>query len=201
MTTRPTIGRDVITNSRNHPHRRGEQHRNRVRVTTHDAGTAGFLVWHLALRWRADVDRAVARLELTHAGYAILASLRALTRAGETPSQQRLAAYAGSGPASVSRTVRELERDGLVMRILDPSDQRTRRLSLTERGAAVADEANRIVQRLERQLMAPLGDPRGARATALATTLGTLLDGATVASQSPPATVTHAPSPVVAGRG
>ena len=192
----------MITTSRNHPHRRGEQRRSRVRVTTHDAGTAGFLlVWHLALRWRADVDRAVARLELSHAGYAVLASLRALTRAGETPSQQRLAAYAGSGPASVSRTVRELERDGLVVRMLDPSDHRTRRLSLTERGAAVADEANRIVQRLERQLIAPLGDPRGAQATALATTLGTLLDGATVASQSPPATVTHAPSPVVAGRG
>jgi DNA-binding MarR family transcriptional regulator len=157
-------------------------------------------VWHLALRWRADVDRAVARLELSHAGYAVLASLRALTRAGETPSQQRLAVYAGSGPADVSRTVRELERDGLVMRILDPSDHRTRRLALTERGAAVADEANRIVQRLERQLMAPLGDPRGAQATAFATTLGTLLDGATEASKSP-ATVTHAPAPVGARSG
>ena len=174
MTTRPTTDRDVITMPRDHPHRRGEQRRSRVRVTTHDTGTTGFLVWHLALCWRADVDRAVARLELTHAGYAVLASLRALTRAGETTSQQRLAAYAGSGPASVSRTVRELERDGLVMRLPDPSDHRTRRLSLTERGAAVADEANRIVQRLERQLIAPLGDPRGAQATAFATTLGTL---------------------------
>ena len=92
MTTRPTTDRDVITMPRDHPHRRGEQRRSRVRVTTHDAGTAGFLlVWHLALRWRADVDRAVAWLELTHAGYAVLASLRALTHAVETPSQHRLA--------------------------------------------------------------------------------------------------------------
>jgi DNA-binding MarR family transcriptional regulator len=97
--------------------------------------------------------------------------------------------------------VRELERDGLVVRMLDPSDHRTRRLSLTERGAAVADEANRIVQRLKRQLMAPLGDPRGAQATAFATTLGTLLDAATVASETAPATVRHAPAPVVPGRG
>jgi hypothetical protein len=43
------------------------------------------------------------------------------------------------------------------MRWVDPGDLRTRRPSLMARGAAVADEANRIVQ----QLAAQLGDPHG----------------------------------------
>lgn len=45
--------------------------------------TTGSLVWHLGLRWRAGVDRAIAHLGgLTHAQYSVLASLHGLVSAG-----------------------------------------------------------------------------------------------------------------------
>src|SRR5687768_6962193 len=86
--------------------------------------TTGSLVWHLALRWRAAVDRAVAPLGLTHAQYSALASLRHLTHHGEQPSQRRLADYTDLGPIYVSKLVRALEAKGLVERTRDPGDAR-----------------------------------------------------------------------------
>jgi hypothetical protein len=94
-----------------------------VGMTDHERPTTGALVWRLAMRWRAAVDRAVAPLGLTHGQYSALASLRALTSRGERPSQRRLAAYTGLEPIYVSKLVRALERGGLVARVPDPADQ------------------------------------------------------------------------------
>ena len=76
--------------------------------------TTGALVWLLAMRWRAAVDRAVAPLGLTHAQYSTLASLSAMTADGARPSQRQLAAYTALDPIYVSKLVRALERNGLV---------------------------------------------------------------------------------------
>jgi DNA-binding MarR family transcriptional regulator len=132
-------------------------------------------VWHLALRWRAAVDRAVSPLGLTHAQYSVLASLRALTSAGETPSQRRLAGYTDLDPIYVSKLVRALERNGLVARAPDPTDARAVRLSLTEHGLDVVDRAIAVVRALDAQLTEPLGGPDGADIRALHGALQTLL--------------------------
>jgi DNA-binding MarR family transcriptional regulator len=137
--------------------------------------TTGSLVWHLALRWRAAVDRAVAPFGLTHAQYSALASLRGLTGRGERPSQRRLAEYTGLGPIYVSKLVRALEAGGLVERVRDPADARALQLTLTPRGTAVSDEAMRVVRALDAELTAPLGGPDGPAIRALADTLRALL--------------------------
>ncbi|HMG42248.1 MAG TPA: MarR family winged helix-turn-helix transcriptional regulator [Acidimicrobiales bacterium] len=140
--------------------------------------TTGSLVWHLALRWRAAVDREVAQFGLTHAQYSALASLRALARRGETPSQRRLAEYTGLGPIYVSKLARALERGGLVARVTDPTDARARQLTLTDQGAEIADRAMTVVRALDAELTAPLGGPDGSRIRTLGKSLQTLLQAA-----------------------
>jgi MarR family transcriptional regulator, organic hydroperoxide resistance regulator len=137
--------------------------------------TTGFLVWRLALKWRAAVDRAVGPLGLTHAQYSLLASLLGVARAGERPSQRQLADHTGLDPIYVSKLARALESQGLVERITDADDARAVRLGLTEDGQAVATEAVAVVAALHHELTAPLGGPGSDRTRDFAATVHTLL--------------------------
>ncbi|MFG2309275.1 MarR family winged helix-turn-helix transcriptional regulator [Streptomyces sp. NPDC048566] len=141
-----------------------------------EPATPGFLVWRLSMKWRVAVDRAVAPLGLTHAQYALVASLYGMHRDGLHPSQRRLADHTGLEPLYVSKLARTLEAAGLVDRARDPADPRAVRLSLTEEGHAVTRRAITVVQGLLEQLLAPLGGLSGERARVFAGELATLLD-------------------------
>ena len=131
------------------------------------------------MRWRTTVDRAVAPLGLTHAQYAVLASLAGMTQAGESPSQRALADHTGLEPIYVSKLIGALDSAGLVSRSRDPNDSRAMRLALTPRGSEVASEAIGVVARLHQELLAPLGGTDTPRARSFARTLAALLDAAT----------------------
>ncbi|MEU5309716.1 MarR family transcriptional regulator [Streptomyces sp. NPDC021562] len=143
---------------------------------TAEGATAGFLVWRLSMKWRVAVDRAVAPLGLTHAQYAVLASLYGMSRTGERPSQRRLADHTGLEPLYVSKLARALEAAGLLARTRDPGDPRAMQLTLTEQGRAVTRRAIAVVQGLLDQMLEPLGGQHGPRARQLTQDLVTLLD-------------------------
>lgn len=141
-----------------------------------ESATAGFLVWRLSMKWRVAVDRAVAPLGLTHAQYAVMASLYGMARSGLRPSQRRLADHTGLEPLYVSKLARALEAAGLVTRTRDPDDPRAMQLALTERGRDVTGRAITVVQGLLDQLLAPLGGQHGPRTREFTRELATLLD-------------------------
>jgi DNA-binding MarR family transcriptional regulator len=157
--------------------------------------TTGALVWHLATRWRAAVDRAVAPLGLTHAQYSALASLSAMTGGGERPSQRELATYTGLDAIYISKLVRALERSGLVTRLPHPSDARAVQLALTDRGAEVVDRAVPVVRALDAELTAPLGGPGSAEVRALGAALRTLLRAAPEPDPDRPSDSPYTPEP------
>ncbi|MEV7104873.1 MarR family winged helix-turn-helix transcriptional regulator [Streptomyces atroolivaceus] len=138
--------------------------------------TPGFLVWRLANKWRVAVDRAVAPLGLTHAQYSLVASLYGMQRAGERPSQRRLADHTGLEALYVSKLARALETAGLIERTRDPRDPRAVQLALTERGETVTRQAVTVVQELHQQLLEPLGGLGAPRTRAFIDELTTLLD-------------------------
>ncbi|WP_409061686.1 MarR family winged helix-turn-helix transcriptional regulator [Streptomyces sp. SYP-A7185] len=141
-----------------------------------EGATAGFLVWRLSMKWRVAVDRAVAPLGLTHAQYALMASLYGMSRSGVQPSQRRLADHTGLEPLYVSKLARALETAGLVARTRDPSDPRAMQLSLTEQGRDVTRRAIKVVQGLLDQLLEPLGGQHSPRAREFTRELSLLLD-------------------------
>ncbi|MFI6246247.1 MarR family winged helix-turn-helix transcriptional regulator [Streptomyces sp. NPDC051016] len=138
--------------------------------------TAGYLVWRLSTKWRVAVDRAVAPLGLTHAQYAVMASLYGMGRTGLRPSQRELADHTGLEPLYVSKLARALETAGLVARTRDPDDPRAIRLTLTDQGRDITRRAIGVVQGLLDQLLAPLGGQRGPRAREFTRELAILLD-------------------------
>jgi DNA-binding MarR family transcriptional regulator len=135
----------------------------------------GYLVWHLTLRWRAQLDRALAPLGLTSAQYAVLASLYGLSQGGARPSQRELADFASLEPMHTSKLVRALQRAGLVERTGNPADTRAVQLNLTDRGVQVVTAARATVLELEEQRLAPLGGRDSPQSTQLKQTLLVLL--------------------------
>ena len=138
--------------------------------------TTGFLIWRLSTKWRADVDRALAPLGVTHAQFAVLGALVALSRDGTRPNQRQLAGFTGLEPLYVSRLARALEAAGLVERPTDPADPRAVRLALTEHGRATATEAVAIVRERHAELTKAIGGPDGRRNRELRETLLALLN-------------------------
>jgi DNA-binding MarR family transcriptional regulator len=135
----------------------------------------GFLVWHLTLRWRAELDRALAPLGLTSAQYAVLASLHGLSQDGARPSQRELADFAGLEPMHVSKLIRALQHAGLVERGAHPTDTRAVQLSVTNRGVGVVTAARTTLLELEEQRLTPLGGRQSKRSIELRETLLELL--------------------------
>jgi DNA-binding MarR family transcriptional regulator len=141
-----------------------------------DFPTTGYLVWQLSTKFRAAADRALAPLGLTHAQYALLASLHGLSRDGTRPSQRELADFSGLEAMYVSKLARSLERDQLLVRAPNRADPRAVSLALTERGEDVVARAIDVVLALQDELTAPIGGRGGARNLELIATLQTLLD-------------------------
>ncbi|MFI9766470.1 MarR family winged helix-turn-helix transcriptional regulator [Streptomyces sp. NPDC052415] len=144
--------------------------------TASEGATPGFLVWRLSMKWRVAVDRAVAPLGLTHAQYALVASLYGMHRTGLRPSQRRLADHTGLEPLYVSKLARALESAGLLERTRDPQDPRAVQLALTEQGREVTRKAIQVVQGLLQQLLEPLGGLDSPRVRGFTADLATLLD-------------------------
>ncbi|MEU8138962.1 MarR family winged helix-turn-helix transcriptional regulator [Streptodolium elevatio] len=138
--------------------------------------TPGFLVWRLSMKWRVAVDRALAPLGLTHAQYALLASLFGMTRSGTSPTQRELADHAGLEALYVSKLARTLESDGMIKRTRDAQDTRAVRLSLTGQGHETTASAIAVVHELLDRLVAPLGGLEGAEAQEFTRRLRRLLE-------------------------
>lgn len=149
-----------------------------IRMSSEAIGgpTPGYLVWRLSTKWRVAVDRAVAPLGLTHAQYSLVASLYGMQRAGERPSQRRLADHTGLEALYVSKLARSLEGAGLLERTRDPRDPRAVQLALTARGRATTERAIEVVQLLLDQLLQPLGGLGSARTRQFTSELTALLD-------------------------
>jgi DNA-binding MarR family transcriptional regulator len=142
--------------------------------------STGYLLWHLSLRWRVALDRALAPLGLTSSQYGVLASLHGFSRAGARPSQRELASFSGLEPMHVSKLIRALERAGLVERTGNPDDTRAVQLHVTARGVEVVTAARDKVTELEDRRLAPLGGRRSEQSVELRDTLLTLLRHAKV---------------------
>src|SRR5437868_3172940 len=126
-------------------------------TTTHLDPTTGHLVWRLSMKWRAQIDRAVLALGLTHAQYSLLASLYALSRSGPAPSQRELADFSGLEVIYVSKLIRALERDGLIARTMNRRDSRAVELQLTDTGRERIEAAMPIVHKFMDANLKPIG--------------------------------------------
>ena len=118
----------------------------------------GFLLWHVTLRWQRDIAAALAPLGLTHVQFVLLATTWWLNSHGENPNQLTLARQAGADVKMTSQVLRKLEAKGLIQRDVDTADTRAKRLGVTGRGAALAEQAIAAVEAADAKFFRPIPD-------------------------------------------
>lgn len=109
----------------------------------------------VARAWRQLADRILASLDISNsAGWALVH----LDRLGAGARQRELARAIGITEASLTTTVRQLEKAGLVVRVADEGDRRANRLHLTHEGSRIARKAEDRLAGLRADLLDGISD-------------------------------------------
>lgn len=87
--------------------------------------------------WRSAANQTVAHLDMTESRWTALVLLK---KTGEGCTQQALARNLMIEMPSLTRTIKQLQEQGLIERRPDPNDKRAHCLWLTESGREIVDE-------------------------------------------------------------
>ena len=99
-------------------------------------------------------DEALRPLELTNGQFSLMMSLNRPEPAGMGP----VASLLGMDRTTLTAALKPLQRRGLIKLTVDPSDQRSRRASLTQKGAALLAKAVPVWERTSLEVEALLED-------------------------------------------
>jgi DNA-binding MarR family transcriptional regulator len=113
----------------------------------------GILIHEVGTIIRARLDAELAHWGLRTRHYAVM---KVLESCGPGRSQRDIGEDAGVDPATMVRTVDELERRGFVARERNPRDRRVWDLVLTDHGRLQVAEADAALSRVEQDVFSPL---------------------------------------------
>ncbi|MGH3415170.1 MAG: MarR family winged helix-turn-helix transcriptional regulator [Actinocrinis sp.] len=116
----------------------------------------GFLLWHATLRWQREIAAALEPLGLTHVQFVLLACAWWMNTHGDQPNQLALARQAGTDVKMTSQVLAALEAKGLIVREVDPSDTRAKRVGVTSRGTQLAPRAIAVVEDVDARFFGPV---------------------------------------------
>jgi DNA-binding MarR family transcriptional regulator len=119
--------------------------------------SAGFLLWKMGGLWQQKIAEVLAPLGITQTQYAILASLRWFEAQREPNTQAHLAQHAKIEKMTLSKAIRRLEEQGIVLREGAPDDLRALHVSLTPAGRRLVERAVRAVEQADEDFFAVLG--------------------------------------------
>jgi MarR family transcriptional regulator for hemolysin len=103
--------------------------------------SAGFLLWKITALWQRKLAQVLGGFGITQTQYAILASLRWFEEKKEPATQAHLVEHARIDKMTVSKAIRNLERDGLVSREQSASDSRATSVRFTAQGRKTIQKA------------------------------------------------------------
>lgn len=115
-----------------------------------------YLIKRAEMAVRAGLETALGDLAVTPGQYTILS----LLASRPDQSSAGLARKAGVTPQSMSETVTQLERKGLISRAENPEHRRILHISLTDAGNDLLTQCEARVDALEARLLEGLGEER-----------------------------------------
>ena len=103
--------------------------------------SAGFLLWKITALWQGKLARVLGGFGITQTQYAILASLKWFEEQKEPATQMHLVEHAKIDKMTLSKSIRRLEEDGLVLREASAVDSRAVDVRFTTRGRKLIQKA------------------------------------------------------------
>jgi MarR family transcriptional regulator, organic hydroperoxide resistance regulator len=94
----------------------------------------GYLLWELNNRVETSMNKILADFDLTRFQFLVLKGLMTIRKHNLRFNQRDFASFINSNPMMVSKVIRQMEKDGLVVRLGNKVDTRAKQLEITAKG-------------------------------------------------------------------
>jgi len=118
----------------------------------------GYLLAHLTMLWQRKQKRVLDPLGLTHTQFVLMAALGWLSRENDNVTQVDIANQGNADRMMASKVLRALEQKKLIARSGHKTDTRAKVIRLTDKGAAVLQQALVAVEQADMEFFSKLGD-------------------------------------------
>jgi MarR family transcriptional regulator, transcriptional regulator for hemolysin len=118
----------------------------------------GFLLWKITALWQRRLGQVLGEFGITQTQYAILASLRWFEEQHEPPTQAHLVEHAKIDKMTLSKAIRKLEDDGLLLREPAPEDSRAYNIRFTAKGRKLVQQAVGAIEAADDEFFSALGE-------------------------------------------
>jgi len=115
-----------------------------------DKTSSGFLLWQVTTLWQREIKTALETVQLSHSGFVLLASLLWLKEQDVVVTQTTLIEHTKLDKMTVSKSLKKLEKEGLVLRAENETDTRAKTIALTDDGVDLAMKSVKIVEEVDK---------------------------------------------------
>lgn len=118
----------------------------------------GFLLWQTTMTWQRRIKKALEPYGIAHAQFVLLAILLWHDKIKQEPTQAILANWSKLDKMTVSKSLRGLVDQELVVRHEHPEDTRAKVVKLTTEGKSMASKLVPVVERIDAEFFGSLPD-------------------------------------------
>ncbi|MEO7392102.1 MAG: MarR family transcriptional regulator [Ramlibacter sp.] len=118
----------------------------------------GFLLWKITVLWQRRLAQVLGDFGITQTQYAIMASLRWFEEQQEPPTQAHLVEHAKIDKMTLSKAIRKLEEDSLLLRDASPGDSRAVSVRFTAKGRKLVQQAVTAIEKADDEFFSALGE-------------------------------------------
>jgi len=122
--------------------------------------SAGFLLWKITALWQRKLAGVLGEFGITQTQYAMLASLKWFEEKNEPTTQSHLVEHTKIDKMTISKAIRKLEEDGLVLREQSSSDNRATNVSFTTKGRKIIQKAIVAIESADEEFFSCLDGKR-----------------------------------------
>ena len=127
----------------------------------------GFLLWKITALWQRRLAQVLGEFGITQTQYAIMASLRWFEERHEPPTQAHLVEHAKIDKMTLSKAIRRLEEEDLLLREPAPEDSRAVNVRFTAKGRKLVQQAVVAIESTDDEFFSALGERQLANYKAL----------------------------------
>lgn len=118
----------------------------------------GYLLWQTTMQWQKQMNRALDEINLTHTQFVIMAALGWLLKSSEKVTQKEIAEHSNTDRMMVSKILRTLQKNGLIVRKEHETDTRAKCVFLTDKGIDTLQKAIEIKNQANNLYFSKLSD-------------------------------------------
>ncbi|HFU75063.1 MAG TPA: MarR family transcriptional regulator [Bacteroidetes bacterium] len=118
--------------------------------------SSGFLLWQVTTLWQREIKSALENINLSHSGFVILASLIWFKEQNQEVTQTTIIEHSKLDKMTVSKSLKTLEKNYLILRTENEKDTRAKTITLTDKGLNLAVKSIEIVEDIDIHFFAKL---------------------------------------------